>query len=198
MNKQEAEIIVIAGPNGAGKTTLSPYLLRDKYGIKEYVNADTIALGLSAFDPENVAFEAGRIMLKRLSFLTKQKMNFAFETTLSSRSYAYWIRNAIENGYKMHLLYLWLQSPELALERVNERVRLGGHNITKEVIYRRYYRGISNFFELYQSLATTWAIYDNSNSYQAELIAIGSNSIVSSINNQQLWEQFTNARKATS
>jgi len=192
------EIIIISGPNGSGKTTISPYLLRDRYEIKEYVNADAIALGLSAFDPDKAAFEAGRIMLKRLDFLAKQKVSFAFETTLSSRSYARWIKDLRKDGYKMHLLYLWLQSPELALERVKERVRLGGHNIEKEIVHRRYYNGIKNFFELYQQLANTWAVYDNSNSYQAELIAIGSQSIIDNINNPELWERFSNERKKTS
>ena len=197
MNSRK-EIIIISGPNGSGKTTISPYLLRDRYEIREYVNADAIALGLSAFDPDKAAFEAGRIMLKRLDFLAKQKVSFAFETTLSSRSYARWIKDLRKDGYKIHLLYLWLQSPELALERVKERVRLGGHNVEKEIIYRRYYNGIKNFFELYQQLANTWAVYDNSNSYQAELIAIGSQSIVDNINNSELWERFSNERKRTS
>ena len=197
MNSRK-EVIIISGPNGSGKTTISPYLLRDRYEIKEYVNADAIALGLSAFDPDKAAFEAGRIMLKRLDFLAKQKASFAFETTLSSRSYARWIKDLRRDGYKIHLLYLWLQSPELALERVKERVRLGGHNVEKEVIYRRYYNGIKNFFELYQQLANTWAVYDNSNSYQAELLAIGSQSIIDSINNPELWERFSNERKRTS
>ena len=128
MNSRK-EIIIISGPNGSGKTTISPYLLRDRYEIREYVNADAIALGLSAFDPDKAAFEAGRIMLKRLDFLAKQKVSFAFETTLSSRSYARWIKDLRKDGYKIHLLYLCLQSPELALERVKERVRLGGHNV---------------------------------------------------------------------
>jgi len=197
MNSRK-EIIIISGPNGSGKTTISPYLLRDRYEIREYVNADAIALGLSAFDPDKAAFEAGRIMLKRLDFLAKQKVSFAFETTLSSRSYARWIKDLRKDGYKIHLLYLWLQSPELALERVKERVRLGGHNVEKEIIYRRYYNGIKNFFELYQQLANTWAVYDNSNSYQAELIAIGSQSIVDNINNSELWERFSNERKRAS
>lgn len=195
MEKNTPQIIVISGPNGSGKTTLAPYLLRDKYEIMEYVNADTIASGLSAFQPEKVAFDAGRIMLKRLNSLVKQKMSFAFETTLASRFYANWLKGLIEQGFEFHLLYIWLQNPELALERVNERVRLGGHNIAEDVIYRRYYNGLKNLRQLYCPIATSWSIFDNSSIDKAELIAVGSQSAISKIYNLDLWEKLNNEKQ---
>src|SRR5829696_8192436 len=136
------KVIVIAGPNGAGKTTLAPFLIRDEYGLIEYVNADTIALGLTAFNPESVAFEAGRVMLKRLRALAGQDVDFAFETTLATRSYAGWIRTLRQKNYEFHLIYLWLNTVELAIERVRERVRGGGHNVPDEVVRRRYGKGV--------------------------------------------------------
>jgi predicted ABC-type ATPase len=194
MKENKPKIVLIAGPNGAGKTTLSSYILRDKYEVMEYVNADTIALGLSAFQPEKVAFEAGRVMLKRLKSLAQQKTNFAFETTLASRSYSVWLSSLIKEGYEFHLLYIWLQSPDLALERVKERVRLGGHSIAPDVVYRRYYNGLRNFWQLYHSIATTWAIYDNSSLSKAELIAVGLQTAVINIYNLDLWDKLVYER----
>lgn len=194
MEKNKPQIIVISGPNGSGKTTLAPYLLRDKYEIMEYVNADIIASGLSAFQPENVAFDAGRIMLKRLNSLAKQKVSFAFETTLASRFYANWLKELINQGFEFHLLYIWLQSPELAVERVKERVRLGGHTIAEDVIYRRYYKGLKNFKQLYCPIATSWSIFNNSTLDEAELIAVGSQS-KTTIYNLNLWERLNNERQ---
>jgi predicted ABC-type ATPase len=121
VENKSPQIIVIAGPNGAGKSTLAPHLLKDTFGLLEYVNnADTIAHGLSAFNPEGVAFEAGRVMLERLHSLAEQQKSFAYETTLATRSYAVWLSRLKHQGYRFHLLYLWLRSPELALYRIRE------------------------------------------------------------------------------
>src|SRR5436853_4394775 len=158
MSESSPKLILLAGPNGAGKSTLAPFLLRDTLGIVEYVNADTLALGLSAFQPEGVAMQAGRIMLKRLHELAAERADFAFESTLASRSYAGWINRIRRDGYSLHLLFLWLRSPEIAIERVKERMRMGGHDVPEEVIRRRYHRGIHNLFEIYQSLAQTWVV----------------------------------------
>lgn len=130
------KIIVIAGCNGAGKSTIAPHLLRDAFGLKDFVNADTIAQGLSAFSPESVALEAGRLMLKRLKNLARERKSFSFETTLATRFYANWLADLKQKGFEFHLIFLRLESPELACERVNERVKLGGHNIPEDVIYR--------------------------------------------------------------
>lgn len=137
------DVIVISGPNGAGKSTLAPHLLRDAFGVVEYVNADTIAQGLSAFAPETAALEAGRVMLRRLNDLASQTRDFAFETTLATRFYSGWLQSLRSNGYNIHLVFLWLKSAELAIERVRERVLSGGHDVPVETIIRRYKRGCS-------------------------------------------------------
>jgi predicted ABC-type ATPase len=140
-----SEIIILAGPNGAGKSTLAPFLLRDWLGLTEFVNADVIASGLSAFEPERAAFEAGRIMLRRLRELVAQRQNFAFETTLATRSYATWLRQLMQEGWHVNLVFIWLDSPELAVQRVAARVAAGGHDIPEATIRRRYDKGIRNF-----------------------------------------------------
>lgn len=167
--------IVIAGPNGAGKTTLAPFLLRDRLGLREYVNADPIALGLSAFDPGGVAIEAGRVMLKRLYDLGNQRRTFAFETTLAAKSYAPWLRRLRNSGYTIQLSFVWLRSPDLAVQRVRERVRAGGHEVPEAIIRRRYHKGLTNFWTLYAPLAHAWSVYDNSGS--SEPVVIGSGGI---------------------
>ena len=126
-------IVVIAGPNGAGKSTTAPVLLNEMLGLREFVNADVIAQGLSAFAPENVALQAGRLMLARLRQLAEARKNFAFETTLASRSFAPWLREQRAAGYALYLLFLYLPSPEFAVRRVAERVKLGGHDVPEKV-----------------------------------------------------------------
>jgi len=183
------QIIVIAGPNGAGKTTFAPHLLRDWLGLLEYVNADTIAQGLSAFRPEQAAFEAGRIMLGRLRELAEKRENFAFETTLATRSYAPWLAELRRQGYRVHLSFIWLNGPEIAVQRVRERVQSGGHGIPEETVRRRYRKGLKNFFTLYQPLADTWGVYDNSTSPDPVLIATG-RLIAVNIASPDLWAAF--------
>lgn len=117
-------LVVLAGPNGAGKSTAAPMLLRGTLGVTEFVNADVIAQGLSAFAPDRVALSAGRIMLRRLQELARQGVSFAFETTLASRSFAPWIRELAQTGYQFHLVFLWLPSADFAVQRVADRVRL--------------------------------------------------------------------------
>lgn len=186
-------VIVIAGANGAGKSTLAPYLLRDTFGISEYVNADTIAEGLSAYSPETVAVEAGRIMLRQLKIFAAQKTDFAFETTLASRFYGKFLRERQTNDYKFHLIFLYLQSAELAVERVRERVRLGGHNIPETVIRRRYAKGLRNFFEIYQPLADSWRFYDMSENAPALVAFKAENEL--QIVQENLWNQISKTVK---
>ena len=183
-------IIVIAGANGAGKSTLAPYLLRDTLGLTEYVNADTIAHGLSAFAPEKVALEAGRVMLKRLRELAARRAHFAFESTLASRFYAPWIAGLKQQGYAFDLFFIWLDSPELAVRRVEERVKLGGHAIEEATIRRRYRRGLQNFFSLYQPLASSWTVYDNSSSRNPLLVADQSEAAPPQIHEALIWEKL--------
>lgn len=163
MTELSPDVIVLAGPNGAGKSTIADSLLPTVCQIREFVNADVIARGLSAFDPEGVALQAGRIMLERLHELARQRHSFAFETTLATRSFAGWLRELKASGYRFHLVYVWLESPELAIERVAKRVAQGGHHIPPDVVERRYQRSLLNLFELYLPLADTWKVINNSN-----------------------------------
>lgn len=180
-------VIVIAGANGAGKSTVAPSLLRDRLGVSEFVNADTLAQGLSAFSPEKVAISAGKIMLARLNVLAASGKDFAFETTLSTRSFVPRLKKMRENGYKFKLVFLWLASSELAINRVAERVRQGGHNIPQETIERRYEKGLHNFFELYQLLADSWYFYDNSDISELKLIARGNSLKMEEIFDEIIW-----------
>lgn len=158
----EKKLYIISGCNGAGKTTASFTILPEILNCKEFVNADEIAKGLSPFQPEKVAFEAGRIMLKRINELLSENENFAFETTLSTRSYKNKIIEAKTKGYRVTLLFFWLQSTELAKERVKTRVLEGGHNIETAIIERRYQRGIENLFDIYLPIVDGALIFDNS------------------------------------
>jgi predicted ABC-type ATPase len=158
------DLYIIAGPNGAGKTTASMTILPDVLHIKEFINADAIAAGISPFNVESVAFQAGRIMLDRIQQLIKENKSFAFETTLSTRSYLKVIEHAKTKGYSVTLLFFWLNSAELAKLRVATRVKQGGHNIPSNVIDRRYFRGIHNLLNDFIHLCNNWGIYDNSES----------------------------------
>jgi predicted ABC-type ATPase len=154
-------VVVIAGPNGAGKSTAAPYLLKQALGILEFVNADQIALGLSAYAPQTVAFEAGRIMLKRLNELTAARTSFAFESTLSSRTFALFLKHCKAQGYRVQVFYVALPSAKLAVNRVALRVKRGGHDIPQVDIERRFHRSLKNLFELYLPLADRWVVLDN-------------------------------------
>lgn len=152
-------IVIIAGPNGAGKSTLAPALLRDTLNITEFVNSDVIADGLSAFAPENAAFEAGRVTLRRLKELASEGRDLAFETTLATRSYAPWLSGLQVSGYQISLLFLWLEDVEIAIKRVAARVAAGGHSIPEATIRRRYERGLINLSELYFPIMNSWRIF---------------------------------------
>lgn len=167
---QEKRLFIIGGCNGAGKTTASFNILPELLRCKEFVNADEIARGLSPFQPEKVALEAGKLMLKRIEELMSLGEDFSFETTLSTKSFTKTIEKAKEMGYYVSLIFFWLDSVELAKDRVRTRVREGGHNIPNEVIERRYTAGIKNLFNLYCNRVDMLFIYDNS-SINSVLIA---------------------------
>ena len=161
------KLYIISGCNGAGKTTASVTILPDIFECKEFVNADEIAKGLSPFNPESVAIQAGKLMLERINYLLTQNDSFAIETTLSTKSYQNLVSQAHEKGFYVQLLYFWLPSPEFAAARVAQRVKEGGHNIPKDVIYRRYYAGIKNLFEIYMPIVDYCMIIDNAENPRA-------------------------------
>lgn len=162
-------LYIIAGCNGAGKTTASFNILPGLLNCMEFVNADEIARGLSPFQPESVAMEAGRIMLKRIGELLDSRQDFSFETTLATKTFVHTISKARLNGYFVSLIFIWLESPELAKDRVCKRVAEGGHNINPEVIERRYRAGVKNLFAMYSDKVDSLLVYDNSG-IESELI----------------------------
>jgi predicted ABC-type ATPase len=155
-------LYIISGCNGAGKTTASYTVLPEILNCKEFVNADEIAKGLSPFNPESVGIEAGRLMIARIESLLARKESFSIETTLAPLSYSKLIKRAQEIGYTVSLVFFWLNTPELAIKRVAERVKNGGHNIAESVIRRRYSSGLSNLFKVYLPVVDYWMIADNS------------------------------------
>lgn len=187
MASSAPELVVLAGPNGAGKSTLAPWLLRDRWGIGDFVNADEIAKGLSGFQPESVALQAGRLMWERLGVLASSRKSFAFETTLASRTYASWIQKRQAEGYRTRLVFLWLPSPEEAIDRVADRVRLGGHHIPEEVIRRRYKSGLRNLFELYLPLIDRWSVLDGTKGVNWRVIARGKTTQLTQILDPATW-----------
>jgi predicted ABC-type ATPase len=184
-----ANLYIISGCNGAGKTTASYSVLPDMLHCREFVNADEIARGLSPFQPDSVAIDAGRIMLSRIRDLIKQNIDFAFETTLASKTYVNFIREAQSRGYFVTLVFFWLNSPELAVERVRNRVVSGGHNIPENVIYRRYSAGIINLSKLYLPICDYWLIIDNSEP-PFQIVAEGIKSENVEINNQIIYNKI--------
>ncbi len=168
---QKRNLYILAGCNGAGKTTASYTILPEILNCDEFVNADEIAKGLSPFKPEDVAIQAGRLMLERVQYLLQKGANFSIETTLATRSYAKLVHQAHSLGYEVSLLYFWLSSPELAIERVAQRVQEGGHNIPEQVIRRRYWLGIKNLFEIFMPIVDSWSLIDNNDIHNRQVVA---------------------------
>ena len=154
--------IIVAGPNGAGKTTFAREFLPKDTEIVHFVNADLIAAGLSALNPEIAAVAAGRVFLRELDRLASAAESFAFETTFSGRSYAARLHKWKVAGYRLEIVYLRIDSPEIALKRIAARVKQGGHDVPREAVLRRFGRSWVNFARLYRPLADTWSVYDNS------------------------------------
>ena len=185
------DVIVLAGPNGAGKSTASAKLLQGPLQVTEFVNADVIARGLSAFHPEGVSMAAGRIMLTHLRELAAERKS----STLASRSFAPWLKKLIESGYTLKLFFFWLPSAETAIRRVAERVTTGGHSVPDETIRRRYERGLSNLFESYLPIADAWFVYDSSQNEPTE-IARGGLEKATRVSEVELWRQIAIGRSA--
>lgn len=183
-----ANLYIISGCNGAGKTTASFTILPEILECKEFVNADEIARGLSPFQPEKVAFESGRIMLRRLNELIDENENFAFETTLASKTFKEYVIRAKNKGYETTLIFFWLDDVAMAIERVKIRVEEGGHNIPTEIIVRRYNRGLHNFFKIYKSIVDNWMFIDNSGSTYTEIAQSVSGEM--EVFNEVLWNKI--------
>jgi predicted ABC-type ATPase len=179
------KIYIIAGPNGAGKTTASYTILPEIFDCHEFVNADEIAKGLSPFNPEGVGLQAGRLMIQRINELIEKGKTFAFETTLATKSYQSLIKRAQNLGYEIILLFLVLNSKELAIRRVQTRVIEGGHNIPTDVIERRFENGLANLFNRYIPIVNSWLLIDNSDEH-FDFIAKGSSNKVD-IDNPIKW-----------
>jgi predicted ABC-type ATPase len=169
-SKLPPRVVIFAGPNGAGKSTHADAILA-ALGIATFVNADYIARGLSGRNTDAVAFEAGRIMLKRLQQLAEASADFAFESTLSSRTFAAFLAKLKQQGYVVAIYYFALANAQLAVRRVRLRVSLGGHDVPPDIVRRRYGRSVSNFFDLYMPLADEWTVFDNSTAPHARSVA---------------------------
>jgi predicted ABC-type ATPase len=159
--ERNPNIYIVAGPNGAGKSTFARLFLPEYADCKEFVNADLIAAGLSPFNPESLAIQAGRLMLARIETLARSRADFGFETTLAGRGYTSWLTRLRAEGYRLHLFFLWLPGPELAVARVRERVLSGGHSVPEEVVRRRFTRGLVNLFSVYEPIVDTSLIFDS-------------------------------------
>lgn len=186
-------VYIIAGPNGSGKTTFATMFLPDYAKCTNFVNADMIAQGLAPFEPRSAAIKAGKLVLQQIHEFAGSGVDFAFETTLSGKSYVNLLSTLKAKGYALHLFFLWIPSPELAIERIKDRIREGGHNVPAEDVRRRFVRGINNFFKLYESLFDSWMLFDNSRA-KSVLIAKRKNGR-SEFNNEELFKMIQNGAR---
>ncbi|MBI2871465.1 MAG: zeta toxin family protein [Candidatus Omnitrophica bacterium] len=157
-------VYIIAGPNGSGKTTFARLFLPDYVNCPNFVNADLIAQGLAPFGPRAAAIKAGKLVLHEIHEYARRGVVFAFETTLSGKSYATLLTDLKKKGYTVHLFFLWIPSAELAIARIKDRVAEGGHHVPAEDVRRRFTRGLDNFSNLYEPLLDSWMLFDNSKS----------------------------------
>lgn len=182
-------LYIISGCNGAGKTTASYSLLPEMLDCSEFVNSDEFAKSLSPFHPENASIQASRYMLLKIRYLLKKRSDFAVETTLATRTLLKTVRMAQAAGYSVTLLYFWLNSPELAIERVKARVEAGGHNIPEETVKRRYHVGIDYFFHYYSPISDRWILADNSQA-PFRVVAEGSKGDVVNIRDEETYRKI--------
>ncbi|QDT15276.1 zeta toxin family protein [Alienimonas californiensis] len=181
------QCVVLAGPNGAGKSTAAAYLLPDALRLTRFLNADTIARGLSGFDPDAEAFAAGRILLEAMDEYVRDRLDFAVETTLSGRTLAKRLQGMRAAGYQVTLFFLSVPAAEFSMERVSRRVAAGGHDIPPETLRRRHNATIQNFFRLYRPLADDWTLYDNSGAVPLDPVASGSGEASPTLFRSDLW-----------
>ena len=180
-------LYIISGCNGAGKTTASYTMLPEMLDCSEFVNSDEFAKGLSPFQPEKASIQAGRYMIAKTRYLLKKRLDFGIETTLATRTILKTVKMAQAAGYTVTLLYFWLNSPDLAVERVRARVEAGGHNIPEETVRRRYHTGIYYFFNLYAPICERWILADNSQ-IPFRVIAEGSKDEVINIKDETTYQ----------
>lgn len=162
MESRQPNLYIVAGPNGAGKSTFARLFLPEYVDCREFVNADLIAAGLSPFNPESLAIQSGKLMLERIEVLAEARVDFGFETTLAGKSWVPLLQRLRGRGYRLHIFFLWIPGPKLALRRIEERVRAGGHSVPEEVVRRRFYRGLRNFFKIYEPMVDAWLLFDGS------------------------------------
>ena len=182
-------LYIISGCNGAGKTTASYSLLPEMLDCKEFVNSDEFAKGLSPFDPSKASIQASRYMIMKIRYLLRKQKDFAIETTLATRTLLKTVRMAQSAGYTVTVLYFWLNSPELAVERVRARVEAGGHNIPEDTIRRRYNIGIYYFFNLYAPICERWILADNSQ-IPFRVVAEGSKNEIINIKDEETYSKI--------
>ena len=182
-------LYIISGCNGAGKTTASYTMLPEMLECSEFVNSDEFAKGLSPFKPEKASIQASRYMITKIRYLLKKQKDFAVETTLATRTLLKTVRMAQNAGYTVTLLYFWLNSPELAIERVRARVEAGGHDIPEETVRRRYQVGIDYFFHYYSPICERWILADNSQ-IPFRVIAEGSKSEILTIKDEETFKKI--------
>ena len=168
-SKKAPNIYIVAGPNGVGKTTFMEEFLPNYADCLHFVNADLIAAGLSPFSPESAAIKAGKLVLEEIDRHIDYGHDFAFETTLAGKSYVRLLKEVREKGYRIHLFFLWLQEVDLAIKRIEMRVKAGGHDVPTLDVKRRFYRGVYNLFHLYRPLLDFWMLFDNSGTIPQEL-----------------------------
>lgn len=189
------KLYVIAGPNGSGKTTFAEKFLPHYVGCFEFVNADLIAKGLSPFAPSNVAIKAGKILLDQVRECARRKVDFAVETTLAGKTQFKVLESIKRNGYELHMFFLWVPDVKLALARVADRVRKGGHDVLERDVLRRYFRGLRNLFCLYQRLFESWSVFDNSTEKPRQIAKFerGVLAVLDAANYERLFNQAKHA-----
>ncbi len=183
---EEKILYIIAGANGSGKSTLASELLPSEN--LEFLNADDVAKEICPENIEKVRIKAGKIVLKKLDGLLKTGKSFAIETTLSGKNHVKTIKTAKSLGYKVFIIYSYLDSPSLCENRIKIRVLNGGHNIPKEDIIRRYYRSKENFWTIYKNLVEEWALFYNGTSEYILIAQSKDNTI--EIYNENLYNNF--------